>query len=58
MSPAWVGPLRTGTSGLGDTAAPFPAGGGPVRETRGASRTEREAARERRVGVAPGSEIG
>jgi hypothetical protein len=28
MSAAWVGPLRTGTSGLGDTIASIPAGGG------------------------------
>lgn len=26
MGAAWVGPLRTGTSGLGDTAASFPRG--------------------------------
>lgn len=32
MSPAWVGPLRLETSGLGDTAVSIPAGGGPVRE--------------------------
>jgi hypothetical protein len=36
---AWVGPLRTGSSGLGDAAAFIPAGGGPVREVMGASRT-------------------
>ncbi len=31
----------TGTSGLGDTAASIPAGGGPVREANSASRTVR-----------------
>lgn len=31
----------TGLSGLGETAAPFPAGGGPVREVRPTSRTVR-----------------
>ena len=38
MGPAWVGPLYW-TSGLGDTAASFPAGGGTVREAEAASRT-------------------
>ncbi|AYG81554.1 hypothetical protein DWB77_03705 [Streptomyces hundungensis] len=38
MCGAWVGPLR-GSSGLGDTAASIPAGGGPVREANSASRT-------------------
>ncbi len=31
----------TGSSGLGDTAAYIPAGGGPVREANSASRTVR-----------------
>ncbi|SCK39255.1 hypothetical protein H180DRAFT_03354 [Streptomyces sp. WMMB 322] len=31
MRDAWVGPLNW-TSGLGETVAPFPAGGGPARE--------------------------
>lgn len=39
MGRAWVGPLCTGTSGLGDAAAFIPAGGGAVREVNGASRT-------------------
>ena len=34
-------PTGTGSSGLGDTAAYIPAGGGPVREANSASRTVR-----------------
>lgn len=39
MKGAWVGPLRTGPSGLGDTAAFNPRGRRTVREACGASRT-------------------
>ncbi|QDY77655.1 hypothetical protein FQU76_15245 [Streptomyces qinzhouensis] len=39
MRTAWVGPLRSGTSGLGDTAAFNPRGRRTVREACGASRT-------------------
>lgn len=38
MDRAWVGPWHE-ASGLGDTAASFPAGGGTVREVNSTSRT-------------------
>lgn len=45
----------TELSGLGDTAASFPAGGGPVREVDDASRTVRRRSRWRPVAAARGS---
>lgn len=44
----------TGLSGLGDTAASFPAGGGPVREVNDTSRTVRRRPRRRSSAAAAG----
>ncbi|GAA2437818.1 hypothetical protein GCM10010433_43240 [Streptomyces pulveraceus] len=44
----------TRLSGLGDTAASFPAGGGPVREVNDASRTMRRRFRRRSFAAAGG----
>lgn len=60
MGVAWVGPLYM-VSGLGDTAASFPAGGGPGREVRNAPpgpATGRGWNEARGVGASPGRPCG